>query len=365
MRPMPRRAPGASQKAGASTAAGALQSFFATAVAPGEGPWASAEAAVERAGGRRVWTSPGSALRCDLASLTKPFVATLALALDREGRLPLDLPVGEILGEAALPLARHSLEDLLRHRAGLQPWAPLARLGRTPEAALQALAGERFGSAAPGTYSDLGYILWGFAAARALGAPLAALLDRHLLAPLGLAGRVAASPGAEPDVVPVPLDNRRERELARSLGIPLGHRPPPPPGVPQDGNARWLGGLAGHAGLFGDLESLLALGREWLAPGRVLDAGRVERALSGRGPYALGWARRRVRGSAGPALSPASFGHTGFTGCSLWLDPERGLLLALAGHRRGFAPDLNPWRRRFHALGVALAAACGERHGTA
>jgi len=334
-----------------------LESFFASAVAPGEGPWASAEAAVETAGGRRVWTTPGSSLRFDLASLTKPFVATLALVLDREARLPLDLEVGEILHEAASLLARRSLEDLLRHRAGLQPWAPLARLARTPETAVRALAGGRFGGAAPGTYSDLGYILWGVAAERALGAPLAVLLDRHLLLPLGLAGRVAASPGTERNVLPIHLDNRRERELARALGIPLGHRPPPPPGVPQDGNARWLGGLAGHAGLFGDVESLLALGREWLAPGRALGAAQVARALSGTGPYALGWARRRVRGSAGPALSPASFGHTGFTGGSLWLDPERGLLLALAGHRRRFDPDLNPWRRRFHALGVAWAAA--------
>lgn len=342
-----------------------LAHFLAAAVAPGEGPWASAAAAVESAGGERLWAAPERSRRFDLASLTKPFVATLALVLDGDGRLALGLPVGELLGEAAPALARRPLEDLLRHRAGLRPWAPLPRLARTPEAACRAVAGGRFAGAPPGTYSDLGYILWARAAERALGAPLAALLDRHLLAPLGLAGRVAASPGPGAGVVPVPLDNSRERELARALGIGLGRHPPPPPGVPQDGNARWLGGLAGHAGLFGDLESLLALGREWLSPGRVLERAQVARALAGRGPYALGWARRRVRGSAGPALSPTSFGHAGFTGCSLWLDPERGLLLAIAGHRRGFSPDLNPWRRRFHARGVALAGAVASRDGAA
>jgi CubicO group peptidase (beta-lactamase class C family) len=365
MRRMTRGARRPPLRAPSEAAEESLAHFFATAVEPGQGPWASAAAAVETVGERRLWATPGSTLRHDLASLTKPFVATLALVLDREGRLSLGLPVGEILGEATLPLARRSLEDLLRHRAGLQPWAPLPRLGRTPETACRALAGGRFGGAAPGTYSDLGYILWGLAAERALGAPLAALLDRLLLAPLGLAGRVAASPGTGWDAIPILLDNRRERELARALGIPLGHRPPPPPGVPQDGNARWLGGLAGHAGLFGDVESLLVLGREWLAPGRVLDAAQVARALSGRGPYALGWARRRVRGSAGPALSSSSFGHTGFTGCSLWLDPERRLLLAVAGHRRGFAPDLNPWRRRFHALGVTLGVVSGGEDAAA
>ena len=359
MRPMSRRAPSVERSAPSSTPREGLARLLTAAVAPGEGPWAIAAAAVATTDGA-LWETPrdpSRVARCDLASLTKPFVATLALALDRAGALPLALRVGELVPEAAPPLARRPLSALLRHRSGLRPWAPLSRLARSPAAAVRALAGPRFQGAPAGTYSDLGYILWGVAAERALGARLGGLLDRHVLAPLGLAGRVGPPPGARTDVAPLALDNRRERELAHALGIALGRRPAPAPGQVQDGNARWLGGLAGHAGLFGDLAGLLTLGREWLAPGRVLASDQVGAALAGGGPYALGWARRRVRGSAGPALCAAAFGHVGFTGCSLWIDPERRLLLAIAGHRRGLGPDLNAWRRRFHALGVALAAA--------
>ncbi|MGE5233111.1 MAG: hypothetical protein ACM3OB_03285, partial [Acidobacteriota bacterium] len=109
-----------------------------------------------------------------------------------------------------------------------------------------------------------------------------------------------------------------------------------------------------HAGLFGDAAALLALGREWLQPRRVLTGRQVERALGGpRGLYALGWARGRIRGTAGPALDPRSFGHVGFTGGSLWIDPRRRLLCVLLGHRLDARSDLRPWRRRFHHLAVA------------
>ncbi len=354
MRKMSRRARQTPEEPAASESRMALDRLFRV---PGEGPWGAVAAAVATAGGERLWASPEGSGRFDLASLTKPFVATLALVLDRTGRLPLGLRVGSLLPEAVPPLARRSLAALLRHRAGLRAWAPLPRLVRHRDAVVRLLAGPRFQGAPPGTYSDLGYILWGLAAERALGEPLAALLARELLAPLGLADRVGPSPGARVNVVSMPLDNRRERELARALGIGLGRRPAPGRGEVQDGNARWLGGCAGHAGLFGDLESLLVLGQEWLAPQRVLTPELVRRALAGGGPYALGWARRRVRGSAGAALPATAFGHTGFTGGSLWLDPERRLLLAIAGHRRALEPDLNPWRRRFHALGIALADA--------
>jgi CubicO group peptidase (beta-lactamase class C family) len=118
----------------------------------------------------------------------------------------------------------------------------------------------------------------------------------------------------------------------------------------QDGNARFLGGLAGHAGLFAPAAGVLALAREWLRPQALLTRRQVERALAGTGPYALGWARRRVRGSAGAALAPSAFGHAGFTGGSVWIDPEQDRIFVWLGHRRSAASDLNAWRRRFHAL---------------
>jgi CubicO group peptidase (beta-lactamase class C family) len=76
----------------------------------------------------------------------------------------------------------------------------------------------------------------------------------------------------------------------------------------------------------------------------------VRRALAGGGPTALGWWRRHVRGSAGPNLPKSAFGHTGFAGGSLWLDPEAGRVLVLLAHRASAAVPMNRWRRRFHAL---------------
>ena len=304
------------------------------------------------AGGRQAAITPRT--RFDLASLTKPYVATLALALDRRGALPLALPIGEAFSNAAPRLARRTLEDLLRHRAGLQPWTPLYRRSRDRDGALRLLLAESMLGAPLGTYSDLGFVLWGFAAERALGQPLRELLAREVLRPLRIEARVGASPAPGPNVAPCRLDRQREQELAAKLGIAVARGKPPALGEVQDGNARFLGGLAGHAGLFAPTAGVLALAREWLQPEVLLDRRRVERALSGAGPYALGWARRRVRGSAGPALDPAAFGHAGFTGGSVWIDPEQDRVFVWLGHRRSASSNLNAWRRRFHALASCL-----------
>lgn len=313
----------------------------------------SATAPAGPGGGRRAAAIKPSTC-FDLASLTKPYVATLALALDRRGALPLALPIGETFPGAAPRLARRTLEDLLRHRAGLQPWMPLYRRCRDGAGALRLLLTETVLGAPPGTYSDLGFILWGFAAERTLGQPLRELLLREVLRPLHIEARVGAVPGAARDVAPCRLDRQRERELAAQLGIAVARGKAPARGEVQDGNARFLGGLAGHAGLFAPVDGVLALAREWLRPEVLLTRRQVERALAGTGPYALGWARRRVRGSAGPALAPSSFGHAGFTGGSEWIDPERERIFVWLGHRRSASSDLNAWRRRFHALAARL-----------
>ena len=77
-------------------------------------------------------------------------------------------------------------------------------------------------------------------------------------------------------------------------------------------------------------------------------------ALSGEGPYALGWARWSEEGSSGPALPRSSFGHTGFTGGSLWIDPERERIYVLLAHRLSSRIDFNPFRREFHRLAAVL-----------
>ncbi len=288
----------------------------------------------------------------DLASLTKPFMATLALALDRVGRLALETTVGEIWPGAAPALANRTLEDLLRHRAGLAAWAPLYALCSEAAEAPELLLEGRWTGAKTGTYSDLGFMLWAFSAERALGQGLWDLVRTHVLEPLGVES-VLASPGDRPKVAACELSTAKEVELAAALGLGITDLGPPAIGHVQDGNARFLGGFAGHAGLFANAEAALALGREWLAPERLLRPEQVAAALAGEGPYTLGWTRPCRSGSAGAPLGPGSFGHTGFTGTSLWLDRDRNLAFVLLAHRTRALQDFTAWRQRFHAAATA------------
>lgn len=312
-----------------------------------------------RVGGERLVAGAGG--RFDAASLTKPWMATLALALDAGGVVPLATRIGDLAPTAHGKLQARTLEDLLRHRAGLPAWAPLTlrlakNLGDRDSVREYLLAASREAAAVadsePGSaavYSDLGYLLWGLLVEDLSGLRLAALLDERVCAPMGLApvGALAAEP---PLAVECRLDNGREIELAAGQGMRLARQGSFHLGRAQDGNARALGFLTGHAGLFLTADELLALGREWLRPGRLLDTAGVERALAGEGPYALGWARWSADGSAGPALSRSSFGHSGFTGGSLWIDPARERILILLAHRLSSAIDFNPVRREFHRL---------------
>ncbi len=293
-----------------------------------------------------------TATRFDYGSLTKPFVATLALVLEATGELSLETTIGDAWeGEHEVhpQLARRTLEELLRHRAGLRGWLPLYHLCRTPAEVAELLLGrEDVLGARRGTYSDLGYILFRLTAERLLGRPLAPLLAERVLRPLGATG-VEVTPDDQPDVAVSRLDTTKEVQLSLTQNPFVPNLGPPPPGLPTDGNARFLGGLAGHAGLFGPALDLWRLGAEWLRPRAVLTPEAVARALAGGGPTALGWWRRNLRGSAGPALPASAFGHTGYSGGSLWLDPEAGRVLVLLAHRAAAVP-INRRRRRFHTL---------------
>jgi CubicO group peptidase (beta-lactamase class C family) len=291
----------------------------------------------------------------DLASLTKPVISTLALVLDERGVLPLDTTIGEIFRSAHPRLRRRRLGQLLRHRSGLAPWTPLYARADSRSQALDLLLSSELLSADGEAYSDLGYILWGFAVEDSIGSPLSQLLQERLFDPLSIRN-MAPSPGPRPDVAQCRLNNDKEIELARAQGIQIQPVRQIPHGTVQDGNARFLGGLAGHGGLFGTASAMWKLAREWLAPGRVLKARDVADALGYGERYALGWWWRRMRGHAGPALSARAFGMVGFTGGSCWIDPEKGLVAVLLTHRRYPTFDLAAWRRRFHRLAVDVVS---------
>jgi CubicO group peptidase (beta-lactamase class C family) len=305
----------------------------------------------------------GIETRFDWASVTKPVVATLALVLDAEGSLPLAARIGDLWPEAHARLAPRSLADLLRNRSGVAAWTPLYRRCRSLEEAEELIVrGGRDGDlvgARVGTYSDLGFFLYGRAAERRLGVPLMDLLRERVLGPLGMSG-VEGTPGEQPDLAVSHMGTGQEVRLAAKQGLTIPDLGPPPLGRPQDGNSRFLariGETCGHAGLFGGARDLWRLGAEWLAPGRLLKPEGVAAALShegaGGGRFALGWWRRTLRGSAGRALSPSAFGFTGFAGNSFWIDPGQGRILVLLGSRIDPFMDINRWRRRFHSAASA------------
>jgi len=296
------------------------------------------------------------ASRFDYASLTKPFVATLALVLDAEGVLPLSTRIGEIWPAADPRLGRKPLADLLRHRSGLAAWRPLYHLCRSRAEVLDLILGGSLLGTRAGTYSDLDYILFGMTVERVTGAALGELVRSRVLIPLGLSS-VEPAPGDRADVMESRMDAAQEVLLASRQELTIVPPPLAPVGMPQDGNARFLihlaggrGHMSGHAGLFGTARDLWGLGAEWLAPGRLLQPEGVAAALGGGGSFALGWWRRTLRGSAGRTLSRSSFGHTGFTGGSLWIDPAAGSIFVLLAARADPLSNMNRWRRRFHGL---------------
>jgi len=288
--------------------------------------------------------------RFDLGSLTKPLMASLAITEALFDGLPLDFPLGDGFPGIHADLAGKTVEDLLRHRAGFRPWYPFyAQCGSREEVRERLVSGDGLLGAPPGTYSDLGYLLWGFLFEDFHPSGLEGALSDQLLLALE-AETITGPPGNRDGVVTCRLDNGKEVELAKELGIEIEPQSLVLKGKAQDGNARFLGGVPGHAGLFGTAEDLVRFGAEWLEPRDLFSLTDPSAdALGGEGPYALGWQRWDEDGGAGP-LSPSSFGHYGFPGGSLWMDPESGLIWVLLAHKTRSNVDLTPWRRRFHGL---------------
>ncbi len=293
----------------------------------------------------------------DLASVTKILATTsLALLYVQRGRLDLNQPLAES------PLARGPLSGrapgrpwsiitpacLLAHQSGLEAWRPFYRLagheGAAPapverrRATLEAIWSDPPPEAAalpPGrrtVYSDLNFILLGFLLETVGDAPLDELFRREIAAPLGLAA-IGFRPRSRP-LAPT--------EDGFRWGGPVGHpdalfQGPVPLGQPHDDNARWLGGVAGHAGLFAPADDVWALAEDWARAwtegrGRLFDRATLAEFLRPR-PTAedegrpLGFNQRKnVASLAASPLSPEAVGHLGYTGPALWWEPERDFL---------------------------------------
>jgi CubicO group peptidase (beta-lactamase class C family) len=331
----------------------AIDRFLGTEVAEGHFPGAAyrlvrAEGVVAEGqlGLRRVVPEPELLLPgavFDVASLTKPLItATVAMRLVEMGRLSLEQTLDRLVPEA--PWGKQiCIEDLLLHTSGLPAWRPLHEAG-DPWRALLEVPLEREPGTSP-VYSCLGFILLGRALEALTGQTLRHLGQDLVIRPLGL--RRSRFSGDSTDAVPT--------ELSVSAG------------TVHDDNARSLGGVPGNSGLFASCEDVglyasaflrsLAGHEGLLRPdtARQMIQPRTEGVDEARG---LGWlVQAGFRTSAGEAMGPRAFGHTGFTGCSLFFDPDRGLgvvLLTNRVHPHGRPTPMFDIRRRFHDLCCAL-----------
>ncbi|MEO5864630.1 MAG: serine hydrolase [Nitrospiraceae bacterium] len=293
----------------------------------------------------------------DLASLTKPVAtATSVLLLIQRAKVVLEDPVQEILAELeGTPIGQATVRDLLTHRSGLPGWRPfyewLDGRGVEPEPSganqsamqqvmrmirdepLMYVRGER------SIYSDLGFMLLGFLVERLSGMTLDLWCEEAIVRPLGAA-----------PIMFCPAAGRGQLDVARPIVDVLRIAPTEQDewrnrllcGEVHDENATAMGGVAGHAGLFGTAESVLAVSGAWLRGyhGResILERELVRQFTTrqesrARSSWALGWDTPSAPSSSGSRFSERSFGHLGYTGTSLWIDPSCELEVVLLSNR--------------------------------
>ena len=319
----------------------------------------------------------------DLASLTKPLVtAPLVLQLADRGAISLDDPAATYLP----PLAQFAggvvtVRQLLTHTSGLPAWSPLYVWARTDAGVLHTIA-DMDPAYPPGSrviYSCLGYILLGLLVQNVAGQPLDEVARRSLIGPLGLRDTGYGTDIDAARCAWTERGNRYEQNSVAVAGLSFdGWREDYIPGTVHDGNAWYaMGGVSGNAGSFGTAEEVAALGELWLnggqaGGGRMLRKEIIAAAAAdctpdlneGRG---LGWQINRPvlsggtvePGSAGTKLGPRAFGHTGFTGTSVWIDPDLELVAVLLTNRVhprvGDPASIRILRGSFHdALASAL-----------
>jgi CubicO group peptidase (beta-lactamase class C family) len=268
----------------------------------------------------------------DLASVTKVIATTsMAMLLYDRGSLDLDAPVTGVLPEFAAGDSRRSqvtFRMLLAHSSGLPAYEKLFLRAFTREALLR----EAFAvplKNEPGThaeYSDIGFILLGIALERIAGEPLDRFCQREACGPLGMTDTAFNPPVAWRDRIVPTADDRTFRK--RTIQ-----------GEVQDENASVMGGVAGHAGVFSTAADLatfanvMLLGGDPILRRATIDLFTRRELLPAGTSRALGWDTPSSRSQSGRYFSAASYGHLGYTGTSLWIDPERQLSVTLLTNR--------------------------------
>jgi CubicO group peptidase (beta-lactamase class C family) len=300
----------------------------------------------------------------DLASLTKPLVcATLAAILEAEGRWSLDDPAARWIPELkGGPYARVPLRSLGAHRGGLPHWHPLYLDAGDREGYLARIASLP-PCAPPETtvYSDLGYLILGFAMERAASSTLDELFQARIARTLGLrrAG-FAVTESTFRDAAATERGNEYERRMVGPAGDRFAWRTHVLRGEVHDANAWRLGGVAGHAGLFAPIGDVVRMAEAVLAPSKLgLDDSARDlwlRPVGQTGTRTFGWLPAVEAESTRGVLQPEAVGHFGFTGTSLWIEPDRGAIHVLLTNRvHPTVPSASflPVRRGFHRVAVS------------
>jgi CubicO group peptidase (beta-lactamase class C family) len=264
----------------------------------------------------------------DVASLTKVCATTpLALRLIAQGKLGLDTKVCTLLPEFQGPgKERVTVRHLLTHSAGLVPYVQFFKTLQGRDAIVRAACAEglRTEPEAEVAYSDLGMILLMACLERAGGAPFADLVQREVLTPLGMGAAAFARSGKPCAAPPTEQCAWRGRVIA---------------GEVHDENAFAMGGVSGHAGLFATAPDVARVGLLFLAGGGGFLPTSLARTairhtdLPAGSTRALGFDTFVPGGSGGSLLHATAFGHTGFTGTSMWCDPSRDLCIVLLSNR--------------------------------
>jgi serine-type D-Ala-D-Ala carboxypeptidase len=327
----PAVSPAAVVVAEALVAAGIGEAYPGAALALGVGPAVERVVALGRIGWRDA--SPrviADSTVYDLASLTKAMATTTAvLLLVQDGVIALDEPVQRHLpGFQGEWKDRVTWRHLLTHTSGLPPGAAIR--GATPAERTRRLLLTKLHTT-PGrqvAYSDIGYVVLWAAASRAAGEPLTALLERRIWQPLGMTATRFA-PGRDCE------------DCAPTLRLRGGD---PFRGLPADALARQLGGVTGSAGLFGSVTDVARFTAMMAAGGeldgiRVLDAGLVREVFTQQqaaGRRTLGWTAfcpDEPPDAARPCEHAIAYGHNGWTGTSLWIDPADRYWVVLLTNR--------------------------------
>ena len=278
----------------------------------------------------------------DMASLTKVVVtSTSAMMLVQQKRLDLDAPVERYLPEFSAAAksdpnpswrARITVRMLMLHDSGLPAHRDFYKEAKGHDPVLAKILAEPLVHE-PGTqveYSDLGFILLGEIIERLTGETLEQFAKGHIFAPLGMSDTMYNPPAAlRARIAPTELDTDFRKRLLR--------------GEVHDENAFAFGGVSGNAGLFSTASDVAAFAQMLLNGGiyahhRLLARATIQeftaRQVIGDSSRTLGWdVPTPPNSAAGHYFSPSAYGHTGFTGTSLWIDPERDLFVVLLTNR--------------------------------